>query len=325
MSLDPVNGQVAGQRTYGPNEIPLDRVTADLRSDGVIASGIVERSSSVNMRDIALRLDGAGAPIEELWRAQDLHTSPASAADGAVAYGSQAAGVPDGQIVLRLPDGSLRTLLGGIIPRSVAFAGNGDVVAVFVGVGLVAPPEWQGTWLARFGRDASLKWRCAIRATTTDAPHLAVATDGTIVFTLRPANVGESVNVTWGQIEVSGVYSLVVLAASGTGEPRWARGFGDATIAYSAAIDPERGIALVAVAPAGTCPVMAVELLAFDASRRWRREFACGGGTIAAASAVAGRNAPIYVAGVVSGSFDFGKGAVTAASGGSPFVVRLVP
>jgi hypothetical protein len=320
--LEPSSGQVATQRSYGTSEVPVDRVTADLRADGVVASGIVDRQSAITMRDIAIRLDSAGVLVEELWRSQDLHTRPATFGDGAVAYGHQAAGVPDGQIVLRLADGTVRTLLGGVIPRAVAFAANGDVVAVFIGVNLVASPEWQGMWLARFGRDGSVKWRRAIIADTSDAPQLVVANDGSIIFTLRPATPGGTISVNWAQT-ISGTHSLAVLAATGNGEPRWAQGFGSASLAYSAAVDPAGGVALVAVGLA--CPTVAAELLAFDGTRRWRREFACGTGTIAAASPVVGRNAPIYVVGVLTGSFDFGAGVVTGTSGGSPFVVRLVP
>lgn len=320
--LDPLSGAGSAQRTYGTDEIPLDRVTTDLASNGVIASGIVERQSNVNMRDVAIRLDGTGAPTGELWRSQDLHTRPATAADGAVAYGNQAAGVPDGQIVLRLPDGTVRTLLAGIIPRSVAFADDGDVVAVLVGVGLVAPAEWQGFWLSRFGRDGSVRWRRAIGATATDAPQLAVGSDGTIVFTLRAATAAGAVSATWGQ-NVSG--ALVVLAATSSGEPLWARGLGDASAAYSAAVDPARGIALVKVGPAGSCPSLSAELLRFDASRAWTRDFPCGSGTIAGASPVVGTDAPIHVAGVLRGAFDFGAGTLTSQPDGSPFVVQLVP
>jgi hypothetical protein len=131
--------------------------------------------------------------------------------------------------------------------------------------------------------------------------------------------------VSWGSTEVSGVHSLFVLAATSDGAPLWVRAFGDPSIAYSAAVDPERGISLVGIGPSSACPSLQGELLAFDAARRWTREFPCGAGTIVSASPVAGIDAPIYVVGVLRGAFDFGAGTLTAAGDGRPFVLRLAP
>jgi hypothetical protein len=327
--LAAADGRTTGERSYGAQEIPLERITAEAATDGVIVSGQVQRgpTRSTDWRDTGIRLDRSGAPVEELWAAQDLHTRPATASDGALAFGRQSAGVPDGDLVLRLPDSTLRTLLNTGLTRSVAFAPDGDVVAVIWGVPNpdFTPLEWHGMWLARFGRDGSTRWRRALEVSTTDGAQVAVATDGTIVFTLRPRTAGESVRVEWGATTLTGVHSLFVLAATSSGEPRWARAFGDASVAYSAAVDPARGIALVKVGPAGGCPSLGAELLRFDASRAWTRDFPCSSGTIAGASPVVGTNAPVHVAGVLRGAFDFGAGTLTSEPDGSPFVVQLVP
>jgi hypothetical protein len=324
--LDAATGRAIARRSYVRDEIPVERVTADAATNGIVVSGIVDDTSAVAWRDTGIRLDAAGDLVTELWRSQVLHTRPALAADGAIAFGTQAPSVPDGEIMLRLRDGTTHQLLAAGLTRSVAFTADGDVVAVLWGPPHpdFTTPEWWGMWLLRLGRDGTLRWRRTIDTTTTRSPQLAIARDGTIVFTLRPEEPAAPIAASWGEAVVSGVYSLLVLSATPAGEPRWIRALGDASTGYSAAIDPDRGVALVSLSP-GACPALRAEMLALDGASQWKHDFACASGTLASASPVVGRGGPLLIAGFLDGAFDFGNGPLTSPPGGGPFVVRVAP